>query len=482
MTDEAVGMVGQGLLLAVSVLTAGHVLLHKRSARPAAMWVALCLLLPGLGALLYWMFGYNRVSTRADALRARWPSVVEALGEGARAPQELSALPERLRDHAEIGARITGRSMRGGHSLRLLRNAAEAYPPMLEAIRAAQKRIYLSTYIFDRDADGLAFVEALGDAVARGVEVKVLVDGLGEWYSPRRIGGPLREAGVPVERFLPAKLFPPSLHVNLRYHRKLLVVDGVRGFTGGMNIGSRHRVEGGKGVRDLQFEVTGPVVEDMELQFLEDWCFQTGEEPRALLPPESLLPPRLPATSGDGDAWVRAVSSGPNEDLESVRWILLGALSRARRRICIMTPYFIAEAGLVAALNSAALRGVQVEMVLPEHNNLIYMNWAANAQLWQILSFGVRVYRQPGAFDHTKLALIDDQYGLIGSSNLDPRSLRLNFEFNLEVCGGEFLGDLAKHYADARAASREITHEELMARPLWVRLRDATASLFSPYL
>ncbi len=470
-----------GALIAVSVLTAGHVLLHKRNARPAAIWVALCLLMPGVGALLYWMFGYNRVSTRKDALRAGWPSLRVATtdrspGGGARASvQGESVVPDELRDHAEVGARITGRAMLPGHSLRLLRNAAEAYPPMLDAIRAAQSRVYLSTYIFDRDADGLAFVDALAEAVSRGVDVKVLVDGLGEWYSPRRIGSVLVAAGVSMRRFLPPSTVPPSLHVNLRYHRKLLVVDGKKAFTGGMNIGSRHRVEGGRGVRDLQFEVVGPVVEEMEMQFLEDWCFTTGETPE----PRSST---RASAAADGNVWVRAVSSGPNEDLETVRWILLGVISRARRRVRIMTPYFIAEAGLVAALNAAALRGVEVEVVLPEHNNLIYMNWAANAQLWQILAFGVRVYRQRGPFNHTKLVLIDDDYAMVGSSNLDPRSLRLNFEFNLELCGGDFLGEAAEHYSEAREHAREITLGELAARPLWVRLRDATASLFSPYL
>ncbi|MDP6979569.1 MAG: phospholipase D-like domain-containing protein [Myxococcota bacterium] len=475
--SDASGMVDAALIL-VSVLTAGHVLLNKRSARPAAMWVAICLLVPGAGALLYWMFGYNRISTRADALRAAWPSLREAAGAWAARGGEGAAdgVPEQLRDQAEVGARITGRAMLPGHSLHLLQNAAEAYPPMLEAIRSARARVYLSTYIFDRDADGLAFVEALGEAVERGVDVKVLVDGLGEWYSPRRVGSALEAAGVSVQRFLPASIFPPSLYVNLRYHRKLLVVDGERAFTGGMNIGSRHRVEAGRGVRDLQFEVRGPVVAEIEMQFLEDWCFTTGE------PPEGLLPPGPSEIASEGNAWVRTVSSGPNEDLETVRWILLGAISHARHSVRIMTPYFIAEAGLVAALNAAALRGVEVEIVLPEHNNLFYMNWAANAQLWQILAFGVRVYRQRGPFNHTKLVLIDDAYALVGSSNLDPRSLRLNFEFNLEVCGGDFIDEASEHYAEARAQAREITLYELRVRPLWVRLRDATASLFSPYL
>ena len=136
----------------------------------------------------------------------------------------------------------------------------------------------------------------------------------------------------------------------------------------------------------------------------------------------------------------------------------------------------------VAALNAAVLRGVRVELILPERNNLTYMSWAARSQLWQVLEFGVRIFEQPGAFSHAKLILVDDDYALIGSSNLDPRSLRLNFEFNLEVCGGDCPRELVRHFTAALKESREFSREELEARPMWMRLRDAIAALFSPYL
>jgi cardiolipin synthase len=351
---------------------------------------------------------------------------------------------------------------------------------MLEAIRTAKSSIWLSTYIFDRDIVGLEFAEALGRAVERGVDARVLIDGLGEWYSPRRIGGVLIRYGVQVERFLTPSIFPPSLYINLRYHRKLLIVDGRLAYTGGMNIGARHLVANrseGKAVRDLHFEITGPVIAEMEEVFREDWTFASRD----------VSWPTATATSGEndtaaGDTHVRAVCAGPNEDLENLRWIILGALSQARERIRIMTPYFIAETSLVAALNAAALRGVRVELILPERNNLTYMSWAARSQLWQILEFGVRVFEQSGAFSHTKLILIDEDYALVGSSNLDPRSLRLNFEFNLEICGGECPRELNRHFTAALRDSREISLDDLDARPLWMRLRDAVAALFSPYL
>lgn len=229
-------------------------------------------------------------------------------------------------------------------------------------------------------------------------------------------------------------------------------------------------------VRDLHFEVRGPAVSEMTEVFREDWSFASGEE--SWSPPA----PRVDLDTAPGDAYVRVVSAGPNEDLENVRWIILAALSQAQESIRIMTPYFIAEPSLVAALNAAALRGVRVEMILPERNNLGYMRWAARSQLWQILEFGVRIFEESGAFSHAKLILIDDDYALIGSSNLDPRSLRLNFEFNLEIWGGECPRELARYFRAALKESREVSLEDLDARPLWMRLRDGFAALFSPYL
>ena len=158
----------------------------------------------------------------------------------------------------------------------------------------------------------------------------------------------------------------------------------------------------------------------------------------------------------------------------------MSAISEAHERIRIMTPYFIAEASLVAALNAASLRGVDVQLILPARNNLRYMTWAANAQLWQLLD--VRIHSQHGPFNHTKLIVIDDRYALIGSANLDPRSLRLNFEFNLEIYGERFVQDLVQYYEGALKESEPTTLEALEARPLWERLRDALAALFSPYL
>jgi cardiolipin synthase len=346
---------------------------------------------------------------------------------------------------------------------------------MLDAIAGASRSICLSTYIFDSDDTGRAFVQALGAAHARGVTVRVLTDGVGELYSRPRITPLLRAEGITAGRFLPLGLNRP-IHINLRNHRKILVVDGIHGFTGGMNISDRH-VSGPDGsppkAVDIHFRVDGPAVSQLESVFLEDWTFATGE---------TVEPTTVDEWPDAGTALCRGISDGPNEDFEKFEWVLMGAVNCAQHRVRIMTPYFLPGPELCAALSSAALRGVDVEVILPSRNNLPFVAWATQSMLWQIIEHGVRVYYQPPPFIHSKLFVVDDHYAQIGSANLDPRSLRLNFEFNLEVYCDDFGANLNQHFERVCAQSRRVRLDELQGRSLPVKLRDAAFWIFSPYL
>jgi cardiolipin synthase len=252
-------------------------------------------------------------------------------------------------------------------------------------------------------------------------------------------------------------------------------VDGETGFTGGMNLGGRHLVDNDDPDRvvDVHFRVTGPVVNQFEDAFHEDWCFATGHAPE--VPPHRDL-------AAAGEALCRGISDGPNEDLDALSWILQGAIAAAQRRIAIMTPYFVPDRMLVAAFVGAALRGVRIELLLPAKSNLPYVHWATRAMLWELLEVGVRVRYQPPPFVHSKLLLVDDDYALIGSANIDPRSLRLNFEFNVEVWDRAFVATMDRHVEACRAASREVTLAEVDGRPITERVRDGLARLAAPYL
>jgi cardiolipin synthase len=347
---------------------------------------------------------------------------------------------------------------------------------MLEAIDAARRRIFLTTYIFETNRTGRRFVDALASAVQRGVEVRVIIDGIGEYYSWPRVVPLLKRHQVPVARFLPPRLMPPTLQINLRNHRKLLAVDGRIGFLGGMNIGDRHVAaipkRWRKPVRDVHFKVIGPVIRQLEQCFIEDWRFCTGQ--RLELSPEC-----HPLADG---ALCRAIVEGPNEDLDKLASILGGAMAAAHRRIALMTPYFLPPRGVLSALQTAALRGVAVDVVLPRRSNLPYVDWATRNMLWELLKWGGRVFWQPPPFSHTKLFVVDGTYAQIGSANIDARSLRLNFELNLEIFDSAVGGRIERFIDEAIDESSPVSIAQLDGRPLPVKLRDAAAWLFSPYL
>jgi cardiolipin synthase len=461
------------LLTLIAILSAGHALINKRDPRSALGWILTCIAIPFLGPLFYWGMGVNRIYRRAR----RWhrgagaPISQQARGKAGLSlplPAELSYLKE-LRS---LPDRVVSTDLWPGNALVPLENGEEAYPAMLAAIESGVSSVHLCTYIFDGDQTGRRFVAALKGAADRGVEVRVIVDSLGEIYSSPTARRLLKGSAVQFRSFLPLR---PGGYLNLRNHRKVLVVDGVLAFTGGMNIGDRHLVSGPPPlVKDLHFQVTGPVVSDLQRTFLEDWRFAKGEHLEG-----ARYFPELPQT---GSALVRAVSDGPDKEFRKLHWIILGALSCARKRVTMVTPYFIPDRPLIAALVTAALRGVAITLVLPGVNNLPFVQWASRSYLWELLQQGVRIYSQPPPFVHTKCMVVDGTWSLIGSANLDPRSLRLNFELDLEVYDLQFARLLEGRCAAAVAGCREITLAEVDGRSLPEKVRDGAAKLFSPYL
>jgi cardiolipin synthase A/B len=468
------------LTLAVDLWASGHAVLHKRDTRAATAWVGLIWTAPLLGAGLYCLLGINRIRRRARSLRSRAPTILAPTASPSCSPEALASLLPPGQAHLCTLARLVGdvtqRPLLLGNRIVPLGGEIPAYPAMLRALDEATRSVALATYIFDNDRAGALFLGALQRAVRRGVEVRVQIDDVGARYSSPSIVRPLRRAGVPVALFLPRWVPWTVRYANLRNHRKILVVDGRCGFTGGMNIREGHDPElrPSHPIRDLHFRVEGPVVAHLQEAFAEDWAFSTGE----VLQGERWFPPLEAA----GAVAARGIADGPDEDFEKLRLTLLGALGCAQSSVLIVTPYFLPDDGLITALNVASLRGVAVDIVLPARNNLRLVQWASTALLWQVLERGCRVWLSPPPFDHSKFVVVDSTWALVGSANWDPRSLRLNFELNLECYDRALAGALEGMGLERIGRARRVTLEEVDGRGLAVKLRDGLARLLSPYL
>ena len=468
------------LVAALTIVASVHAIMTRREVGTAVAWVGVIVLSPGLGALVYFLLGVNRIKRRAKERRGTEELEYAALLPAPASLEDVRAGLGPNREHllsiARLADNVTGRPLLPGNLVQPLVNGDEAYPAMIEAIDSAERSISLMSYIFDDDRAGKRFVEALGNARQRGVEVRVLIDAVGLRYSFPPVTGALRRAGIRVARFMPALFHWRMPYFNLRNHRKIMVVDGRIGFTGGINIREQYwqSLIGENHGDDLHFRIEGPVVAELQEAFAQDWTFTTRER----LTGDAWFPPLAPA----GKSLARGIADGPDVDFEKLHSTIMGALSVAREDIVVVTPYFIPDQRLQSSLMVAARRGVDVVIVLPEKVNLVLVQWASTAYWADLLEAGCRIVVTPPPFDHTKMMVVDGGWSLVGSTNLDPRSLQLNFEFNVECYDPAVAAQLCALVDDRLAIGREVTLADVRSRHFMRKFRDRLARLFSPYL
>ena len=463
------------LHISTALFACGHILFTKEDEKSATAWIAIVLLSPIVGSVVYFILGINHIRRKAAQLRGvplRYhPTYPRDTAEGLELP-DISL----LRQMSALGRRAGFEDFTAGNYVSPLINGDEAYPAMLGAIAAARETVALSTYVFDRDRAGMRFVKALAEASQRGVAVYVIVDGVGVRWSNPTVEGELLEAGVKVTRFLPTR-FRSFRFVNLRNHRKILLVDGHSAFVGGINIREGNLIEEEPDwpVRDIHFRVQGPVIDQINTVFEEDWHFTAQEH-------ISLPSWNRNGGGATGYAFARAIPEGPDNVRRKLHWLVSGALTCAQRSIKIATPYFLPNSTLINVLQVAALRGISVDIVIPEKSDVWGFTWAMSANFRRLLECGIRIFLNPPPFDHSKILMIDDAWCSIGSSNWDARSFSLNFEINLECVDADLVARLTGIFEERKEASRMVNLEEVRSLAPAVRLRNNIARLFSPYL
>lgn len=445
---------------AAGACAALHALMRTRTAPGAVAWVLGLLLLPYVTLVPYLFLGRSRFLGYVDMHRRRRggePKGVAAASDDARC--------------AGVAAML-GNPLRGGQRLRLLVDGEATFAAILEAIARAEHRVLVQFFIFHDDGLGRRMQEALLERAAAGVEVRVIYDAIGSHDLPRRYVEALRAGGVAVHAFA-AHGWTNRLQVNFRNHRKIVVVDGWRGFVGGLNVGDEYL--GLKPPlapwRDTHMELQGPAVADLQRVFAEDWLWLTGEA----------LPVQEPRETG-GTARTLVAATGPADWQESCSLFFAEAIHAARDRVWLATPYFVPDAAVGAALRMAVFRGVNVRLLLPSRPDHFMVFQSSTLHAYEALRAGIRVFRYRPGFMHQKVALIDDDTAIVGSMNLDSRSFRLNFEVSALNVDTVFAAEVEAMLHEDFARASEIDEREYRDAPFWRRVLMHVARLFDPVL
>jgi cardiolipin synthase A/B len=456
------------------------VLYTKKEPMSAVSWCLIVLLLPLAGSLLFWVFGYTHVyrpikrkREHREAFDARHPPRTQ---EATRGDPTGPSGPAESADVGRLALAADSFPVSTGNAVTLYHDTADAFAAMLAAIRGAAHHVHLEFYIIRDDGMGRELLGLLAEKARAGVQVRFLFDSVGGLFLPRRAVRALTQAGGRFEPFLPLNIFRSRLRVNMRNHRKILVVDGRVGFTGGMNIGDEYLGRSPRfGYwRDSVVRVEGPAVNGLQRVFAEDWDFAVDEP----LTGAEFFPPPHKA----GPSAVQVVGSGPDQFINSIRDIYFGAIALARERVWITTPYFVPDNGILDALRLARYRGADVRLLMPATADH-FLTFHAGHFYWdEVLPWGVKVYRYTRGFLHAKVVIVDERSAMVGTANLDNRSLRLNFEVGCLLHDTDLVRELAVAFENDLKVSERVDPAEFARRSLATRLTENACRLLSPIL
>ncbi len=461
-----------GILLVPSVLM-------QRSTRPvtALAWILALLFLPYVGALLWWILGRNHIERHSRRhLRAhnRLKPSYEALQKSSAAKMADRGLTQPLIVVDEGGLFPTTHD----NAVAIHKNSESAFDAFVSTIEDATDHVHLQFYIWRQDETGIRFRDLLAKKARQGVEVRLLYDALGAVSIGRHFFDPITEAGGQIAAFLPVHLWERRLRVNFRNHRKLLIVDGQIGFTGGVNIADEYL-----DWFDMAFGFAGASVLQIQEIFAEDWYFATDEDlvERRYFPPVKMLDPAIMDNAIEGAA-ARFVASGPDDRIDRIHKIFFTAITSTARRLHIITPYMVPDNAILTALQTAAMRGVDVRIVVPGRSDVALTQHAGRAFWEPLLEAGVRIYEYQRRILHAKVLIADHSHCIVGSANMDIRSFRLNFEANAIIESDAVNEEMEEIFQLALNDSLEVDLEQFRDRPRRARLLEGVSRLFSPLL
>jgi cardiolipin synthase len=468
------------LLLVFSTIAV--IIQEKRDPVKSLAWITVIALVPIVGILTYVLFGRNfrkrKIFSRKGILDEGYIETITRRQFHTLSDPELETTPE-VEDNRETIRLMLGNSktiLAIHNKIKILQNGKATFSSIFEAIASAKRFIHLEYYIFDNDRVGRRVADMLIQKASEGVEVRLIYDGVGTLWTEGSIFRRMRRAGIQIECFMPV-VFPwLTSRLNYRNHRKIIVIDGRVAFTGGINIAERYLTGTRLGKwRDIHLKIEGEAVNMLQAVFITDWYFVHRGE---LLNTDTYFPENVVRNVCP----VQIASSGPDSDWATIMQAFFSAITKARDRIYISTPYFTPNAALLTAIKVAALSGIDVRLLIPSKSDSKIVYWATRSYVLELLEAGVKVYFYQGGFNHSKLIAIDGSFCSVGSANIDMRSFEDNFEVSALIYNRHITNELEESFKEDLKQSRLITLEWWEQRSSWNGMLESLARLFSPLL
>jgi cardiolipin synthase len=458
------------------------VLRAPREPRAMLAWILALLFIPMMGPMLFYLIGEPKLERtrrrrrhRHQQLASRLSAKFEAIraAHAARIPTNLEQGISRL---IYLATRVSAHHPTQGNCVTLYQEPGRTFAALEEAVKSATHHIHMEYYIWQPDATGQSMANLLMARARAGVHCRLLLDFIGCWALTRDMVKGLRDSGVDVAFFMPVIPWRGRLRANFRNHRKIVIIDGKIGFTGSQNIGDEYsgrRTKLGPW-RDTHMRVLGPAVHELQEVFVEDWNFATDED--------VVADEYFPMLEAPGDQVVQVIPSGPDTLTQVMHQLLFAAIGVARRSVCLITPYFVPDAAMILAFQSAAYRGVKVQIIIPAKTDQRITLWVSRSYYAELIRAGVEIYEYDIGMLHSKVVVMDEAWALVGSANMDERSFRLNFELTTILYDSTLAGELYADFADLRAKSRRIRAESVKDLPFGESLKVGLARMASPLL
>ncbi|MFB5267034.1 cardiolipin synthase [Paenibacillus enshidis] len=471
------------IALLIFIFQVGTILLLEfRNPSKAVAWLFILFCFPLVGFVVYYFMAQDY--KKRKFMRRRGSRLFEELKDRLWKQTKVIEHPEQMENPGfanqkrlfNLLSRLSEGPITGCNATSILTNGEEAFPDMLQAMEGAQHHIHIEFYIFRNDEIGTRFQQVLMRKAREGIKVRFVADGLGSYHLPRSFVRDCREAGVEFYFFLPPLIATLDRRVNYRNHRKIVVVDGIVGFVGGINVGNDYLGLYPKHGfwRDTHIRIEGDGVYILQNTFLGDWQLASGER----IIDESLFPPH----QCQGNEQVQVLASGPDQDWDAIQEMCFGALSVAQSRIWLTTPYFIPDPSIYEALKTAAVSGVDVRIIIPFKSDSVLVQLASLSYVEELLEAGVRFYQYRKGFIHAKVMIVDELLASVGTANLDMRSFFYNFELTAVLFSDEAISRLMQDFEEDLQHSSPIDYEEFSNRPKTRKAAEMLARMLSPLL